>query len=297
MMNVNEIKKSAKEHLKGKWKKVVLFVFCFIFVECIINKIFFPFGVNEDFIDSPMNNILVTIFNLSQTTADNLNFITNIASNTASSEGLNFQFPSFIDMIILILFVVKIIIEVPLSYAFTISLMKFKRGKDIGICSFLENDNFQFKRAWKIELKRISVLILPILLLLFISISTAMDYNKMIRYSKYLDTPFLTYMFSKTTIAYTKKFMIDIVLLIVCFIYYYTQKLKYIVSYKIALDEPELPAKKVIEKSKTLMTGHRKEYFIFQLSFIGWKILGYLTIRDRIPMDNTLYSNKHNMFL
>lgn len=223
----------------------------------------------------------VKVFNISQTTADNFNkerkFITNIASNTVSSEGLNFQLPSSIDTISLVLFVVKIIIEVPLLYAFTISLMKFKRGKDISICSFLENDNFQFKRAWKIELKRISVLIIPIILLLFISISTTMDYNKMIRYSRYLDTPFGAYMFSENITSYTKKFIIDIVLLIVCYIYYYTQKLKYILSYKIAFDEPELPAKKVIEKSKTLMIGHRKEYFIFQLSFIGWEILGYLT--------------------
>ena len=254
MMNVNEIKKSAREHLKGKWKKVVLFVFCFIIVEYIINKIFFSFGVNERKI------------------------ITNIVSNTTSSEGLNFQLPSSIDAISLVLFVVKIIIEVPLLYSFTISFMKFKRGKDIGICSFLENDNFQFRRAWKIEIKRISVLILPIILLLFISISTAKDYNKMIIYSKHLDTPFFAYMFSEKATLYTKKFIIDLVLLIICSIYYYTQKLKYILSYKIAFDEPELSAKKIIEKSKTLMIGHRKEYFIFQLSFIGWKILGYLTL-------------------
>lgn len=280
-MNVNEIKKSAREHLRGKWKKVVLFVLCFILVEYIINKIFFPFGGNEDFIYNQINNILIKVFNISQATANKLNygrnFITNIALNTASSEGLNFQLPSYINFISLILFIVKIIIEVPLLYGFIISLMKLKRGNDIGIFSFLENDNFQFKRSWKVELKRISVLILPIILLLFISISTTMNYIKMIRYSNYLYTPSLMFL-EKSTSLYTRKFIVNIVLLIVCYIYYYTQKLKYVLSFKIAIDEPELIAKEVIEKSKSLMIGHRKEYFILQLSFIGWKILAFFTL-------------------
>jgi len=251
-------------------------------VEFIINKIFFSYELNEDFIDSSVNNVLANVFNISQTTANKINntrkFITNIAIDTVSSEGLNFQIPSSIDFISLILFVIKIIIEVPLLYAFTISLMKFKRGNDISIFSFLENDNFQFKKAWKIELKRISVLILPIILLLFISISTAMDYSKMIRYSNYLNSPFLAYMFSEKAKSYTKRFIIDIILLIICSIYYYTKKLKYILAFKISLDEPELRPKEVIDKSKSLMTGHRKEYFILQLSFIGWKILAYFTL-------------------
>lgn len=277
-MNVNEIKKSAREHLKGNWKNVVLFVFCFILIECIINVFFFyfSFSSNEDFMDSSINNILVNVFNVPQRTANKINsgrhFITNIASNTTSSDGLKFQLPPSINSIILVAFVVKIIIEIPLLYGFTISLMKFKRGKDIGIFSFLENDNLQFKRAWKIELKRISVLILPIILLLFISISTALNYNHMIRYRRYL-APFGAY----NSTSFATRFIIDIILLIACSIYYYTQKLKYILSFKVSLDEPDLPTNKVIEKSKTLMMGHRKEYFILQLSFIGWEILGYLT--------------------
>lgn len=276
MINVNEIKKSAREHLRGKWKKVVLFVLCFILVEYIINKIFFSYRVNEDFKYNQINNILVKVFNISQTTADKLNyernFITKIAINIASSEGLNFQLPSYINFIGLILFILKIIVEVPLLYAFNISLMKLKRGNDISKFSFIENDNLQFKRAWKVELKRISVLIVPIIILLIISINTAMNYIKMIKYRHYLMCS------ESATSLYDKKFIINIVLLIVCYIYYYTQKLKYVLSFKIALDEPELRAKEVIEKSKSLMIGHRKEYFILQLSFIGWKILAYFTL-------------------
>lgn len=75
-----------------------------------------------------------------------------------------------------------------------------------------------------------------------------------------------------------KKFIIDIILLVICSIYYYTQKIKYILSFKIAFDEPESSTKEVLEKSKKLMLGHRKEYFILQLSFIGWKILAYITL-------------------
>lgn len=108
--------------------------------------------------DSPINNILVNVFKISPTSAEHLNnmrkFITYIAVDTSSSEGFDFYLSSlYTDFIDIILFLMKIIIEIPLLYGFNASLMKFKRGKDISKFSFLENDNFQLKKAWKIELK------------------------------------------------------------------------------------------------------------------------------------------------
>lgn len=34
----------------------------------------------------------------------------------------------------------------------------------------------------------------------------------------------------------------------------------------------------VLRKSKELMKGHRFEYFVLGLSFLGWEILGLLTL-------------------
>ena len=43
-------------------------------------------------------------------------------------------------------------------------------------------------------------------------------------------------------------------------------------------DEPDLSATEVIERSKNMMYGHRWEVFVFDLSYIGWYLLGGITL-------------------
>ncbi len=47
--------------------------------------------------------------------------------------------------------------------------------------------------------------------------------------------------------------------------------------YLIALENPEKDALEVIKLSKEMMRGYKLEYFILQLSFLGWAILGAFT--------------------
>lgn len=49
------------------------------------------------------------------------------------------------------------------------------------------------------------------------------------------------------------------------------------VSY-VVVDNPELSAMEVIKKSWNLTNGHKVDVFVFGLSFIGWAILGSLTL-------------------
>lgn len=46
----------------------------------------------------------------------------------------------------------------------------------------------------------------------------------------------------------------------------------------IALDNPEIDPMDAIRESKKLMEGHKMEYFLLNLSFIGWAILGIFTL-------------------
>lgn len=48
--------------------------------------------------------------------------------------------------------------------------------------------------------------------------------------------------------------------------------------YLVALDNPEMDAMEVIKESKRIMKGHKWEYFVLNLSFIGWIILGIFTL-------------------
>lgn len=51
----------------------------------------------------------------------------------------------------------------------------------------------------------------------------------------------------------------------------------YSLVYLIKLDNEELSTLEVIKESKRLMDGHKWEYFVLNLSFIGWILLGLLT--------------------
>lgn len=51
----------------------------------------------------------------------------------------------------------------------------------------------------------------------------------------------------------------------------------YSMVYFVALDNPELGAMDVLKKSKEIMKGHKMEFFILNLSFIGWVFLSFFT--------------------
>ena len=48
--------------------------------------------------------------------------------------------------------------------------------------------------------------------------------------------------------------------------------------YFVKLDNPDMEVMDVLKKSKELMNGHKMDYFVLLLSFIGWLILGVFTL-------------------
>lgn len=53
--------------------------------------------------------------------------------------------------------------------------------------------------------------------------------------------------------------------------------LRYSQTFYILKDNPELDGLAAIKKSKEMMKGHKGEFFVLQLSFIGWFLLGCIT--------------------
>ena len=54
--------------------------------------------------------------------------------------------------------------------------------------------------------------------------------------------------------------------------------LAYALSFFILKDNPELSAVEVLKKSRMMMRGHKFDLFWLELSFIGWIILGIITL-------------------
>ena len=64
----------------------------------------------------------------------------------------------------------------------------------------------------------------------------------------------------------------------------------YLVPY-IAAENPDLTARQAITLSRKMMDGHKWECFVFELTFIGWQILGILTL----GLFNIFYTNPYKI--
>jgi uncharacterized membrane protein len=74
--------------------------------------------------------------------------------------------------------------------------------------------------------------------------------------------------------------------------------ISYSMSYYCYLDNPENDIMDAIKESKRIMKGHKMEFFILQLSFLGWSILGMFTFGILylwlIPYMSVTISNFYN---
>ena len=66
----------------------------------------------------------------------------------------------------------------------------------------------------------------------------------------------------------------------------------------IMIDNPELGVMGAIRRSKEMMYGHKLNFFVLQLSFIDWLLLGALTLGILMfyvtPYMNVTYANFYN---
>lgn len=74
--------------------------------------------------------------------------------------------------------------------------------------------------------------------------------------------------------------------------------INYSLVYFVKLDNPELGALEVLRKSKEMMNGHKWDFFVLILSFLGWGILGIFTLGILylwlVPYIQVTYANFYN---
>jgi uncharacterized membrane protein len=67
-------------------------------------------------------------------------------------------------------------------------------------------------------------------------------------------------------------------------------------TYRIMKDNPTMGITEAMQKSHEMMKGHRGDYFLFNLSFIGWAFLciftlGFLILAPYVSTSNAIYYN------
>lgn len=151
-----------------------------------------------------------------------------------------------------------LIISVPLSFGLIISFIKLKRGDDVKAFGFLKDGLSRFSKSWGIAWHTFIKLLLPIICIFLIAILMTL----LIFFGN--SSPVLT--------------ILGIALYIATLIYGVSRSFLYILAYYIGYDRPELSSKECVKKSEELMKGNRGNYFLLQLSFIGWAILAVLSL-------------------
>lgn len=155
-----------------------------------------------------------------------------------------------------------LIIFVPLSFGLIISFIKLKRGEDVNAFGFIKDGFSRFGKSWGIAFRTFLKLLLPIvcIILAVLLIFSLTIFNAVINASK----PLLN--------------ILSVVIYIASIVYMVSRSLLYVISYYISYDNPELSSKECVLKSEELMKGNRGNYFLLELSFIGWAILTCFTL-------------------
>ena len=153
------------------------------------------------------------------------------------------------------------IISVPLGYGFIASLMKLKRNEEVGYLDFFTIGFSAFSKVWSVTLHTALKLLVPIIimvvLLVLLLVSSAGA-------------------FVGATMAYDAD-VSSVIAIFADSIYMTIKSLLYSLNNYILYDNPDMPAKEIVEKSASLMMGNRWKLFCLQLSFIGWAILASFT--------------------
>lgn len=166
--------------------------------------------------------------------------------------------------------IINIVIEVPLAFGLIIAFMKLYNDEEVKAFDFFNLGFSNFAKSWKISLQILLKMIVPVILVIVSYVLIAVGS---------VGTVGASYIESSVAInGFGTVAIIGFILLIVSSIWATTKSYYYQIAYFIALDNSDLTAKEVVEKSQELMTGKRAKLFWLQLSFIGWAILAVITL-------------------
>lgn len=213
--------------------------------------------------------VLITLIYLA------VNWLMGFISGKLNNETLSLVFSLFL-----------FFIDIPFAYGLIHSFVKMFDNEDVSFFDFISTGFSNFSRSWGVAIHTFLKLLLPIVLMIlsivlimsgFIgsiipSLQNSININHTLSTidASTIDASSINASALLVSLAGFVLYIISIILNITWSYYY---KLAYI----IAIDEPNLTAKEVVNKSKECMKGNRFKLFCLDLSFIGWAILAVFT--------------------
>ena len=208
-MIATNIRKNAREALKGKWSIASIIMFITMLIGIIVNVVVYKFQEQEVLV-----NIITGIY---------------------------------------------VFISIPLNVGVIYTFLKLKRNEEVKLFDFLKLTGENFAKSWAIAWMVILKMILPI-----ICVIVAI-------------TLYAIMMFTSFKAGFGLLLLGVFVVLIAIF-YAVVRGLLYILAYYVAYDHPDMRISEAVSESARLMNGHRGDYFVLILSFLGWGILAVLSL-------------------
>ena len=150
------------------------------------------------------------------------------------------------------------------------TMMKLKRGEDVGYFDFFKDGFANFKRAWcvtgRLLLKMIAPLILVIVAIIIMVVSIIAS----------LATAFAAGISSSTSVlggalvGASALTIVAYIVILAAYIWLFVKSLSYGLGMYLAIDNPNMKPLDCVNKSKELMDGNKGRLFCLYLSFIGW---------------------------
>lgn len=166
--------------------------------------------------------------------------------------------------------IAAIVIDIPILYSFMMTMMKLKRGEDVGYFDFFKDGFANFKRAWcvtgRLLLKMIAPLILVIVAIIIMVVSIIAS----------LATAFAAGISSSTSVlggalvGASALTIVAYIVILAAYIWLFVKSLSYGLGMYLAIDNPNMKPLDCVNKSKELMDGNKGRLFCLYLSFIGW---------------------------
>ena len=159
--------------------------------------------------------------------------------------------------------IINTVIQVPILYGFVFAYLKFYKSENVDVFDFISIGFSNFKRSWAIALQTFVKLLIP--------------------FAAYFVSLIITIVGFSFALAFGSVFSLVLGVLGGCFalasmVWLVMQSYYYKLANKIAIENPEMSSKDVVEKSKELMMGKRGSLFVLELSFIGWAFLCIFTL-------------------
>ena len=154
--------------------------------------------------------------------------------------------------------IIKLIITVPIAFGLSISFLNLKRHKESTAFSFVTEGFSRFGKCWNVYLWVLVKMLLPICCFLMAIVLLVL----------------LTLIKVKLWVV----IIVGLVAYLACIVYAISRGLLYSLVYYITADEPHLTGKEVVNKSEKLMKGNRGNLLLLELSFMGWILLGFLSL-------------------